>query len=69
MTDTTEEVEALDDLVEMYSGEMVDNNLRIYAIQKELGSLKNRNNLHTKKTRIAQKIRFDLHKMRKYAQK
>lgn len=57
MTDTTEEVEALDDLVEMYSGEMVDNNLRIYAIQKELGSLKNRNNV------LAEKIGSTMHRI------
>ena len=57
MTDTTEEVEALDDLVEMYSGEMVDNNLRIYAMQKELGNLKNRNNV------LAEKISSTMHRI------
>lgn len=53
----TEEVEALDDLVEMYSGEMVDNNLRIYAMQKELGNLKNRNNV------LAEKISSTMHRI------
>ena len=57
MADTTEEVEALDDLVEMYSGEMVDNNLRIYAMQKELGNLKNRNNV------LAEKISSTMHRI------
>ena len=57
MADTTEEVEALDDLVEMYSGEMVDNNLRIYAMQKELGDLKNRNNV------LAEKISSTMHRI------
>ena len=57
MVDTTEEVEALDDLVEMYSGEMVDNNLRIYAMQKELGNLKNRNNV------LAEKISSTMHRI------
>ena len=53
----TEEAEALDDLVEMYSGEMVDNNLRIYAIQKKLGDLKNRNNV------LAEKISSTMHRI------
>lgn len=55
--DITSEVEALDDLVEMYSGEMVDNNLRIYSIQKELGNLKNRNNV------LAEKISSTMHRI------
>ncbi|MBP5595331.1 MAG: hypothetical protein J6Y02_08110 [Pseudobutyrivibrio sp.] len=57
MSNIAEEVEALDDLVEMYSGEMVDNNLRIYAMQKELGDLKNRNNV------LAEKISSTMHRI------
>ena len=57
MSNIAEEVEALDDLVEMYSGEMVDNNLRIYAMQKELGNLKNRNNV------LAEKISSTMHRI------
>ena len=43
MDEIREEVEALDDLIEMYSGEMTRNNMKIASMHKEISDLENRN--------------------------
>ena len=55
--DITSEVEALDDLVEMYSGEMKENNFSISAMQKGIERLK------TKNTVLAEKISSTMHRI------
>ena len=52
-----EEAAALDDLVEMYSGEMRENNFNISAMQKGIERLKNKN------CALAEKISSTMHRI------
>lgn len=52
-----EEAAALDDLVEMYSGEMKENNFSISAMQKGIERLK------TKNAVLAEKISSTMHRI------